>query len=224
MPDARHRVLLVDDHPVVREGVRRTLGRADDLEVVGEAEDVDTATQLIDSLSPDLVVLDLSLRDRSGLELVRRLRIQKRPVRVMVLSMHEEPEYVHRALRVGADGYVVKHADAEELLSAVRQILSGSTYVSPHIPSGSAQDLDRAAAVSTEAVVETLSERERAVFRRLGRGMSTNEIAQALGISPKTVETHRTHIKTKLEVESLNELIYRAVRWVDELEIDPGRP
>jgi DNA-binding NarL/FixJ family response regulator len=212
-----HRVLIVDDHPAVREGLALRISRQDNLEVCGEAADVVEALHLVASTSPDIAVIDIMLQNGNGIDLIKRIKSRYDSVRMLVWSMYSESLYAERALRAGASGYINKEQATSQIIAAIQQVLEGKIYVSG--PLGE-QLLNRALgkgrAGLSESPVETLSDRELEVFQHLGRGLDTQQIAERMHVSPKTVETYRSRIKEKLELSGANELISRAVQWVLE--------
>jgi len=207
------RILIVDDHPVFRLGLARMLDGEEGLAVCGEARSVEEAGASLDELAPDLVVVDISLPGASGLELVKGIKERWPELPALVLSMHDEALFASRALRAGARGYVNKQEPVEEMVAAVRTVLSGGTYLSPRMRSR-LEAGGRRGGREIEAPVECLSDRELEVFGLIGEGLGTREIADRLGIAVKTVETYREHIKDKLALESAPELARRAVAWV----------
>jgi two-component system invasion response regulator UvrY len=199
------RIAIADDHAIVRKGLRLIIADAPDLTVVGEAGSADELLTLVRSRPIDLVVLDLGLGMRSGLELVKHLRGEFPRMQVLVMSMHREELFAERALRAGASGYVQKDNAPEELLAAVGRVASGGTYVSARVAEKLTSDLMRGRA--QEIPHERLSDRELEVFRLLGRGMSITEIAQALNLSVKTVSTHRTRILKKTGLKTNADMV-----------------
>jgi two-component system response regulator NreC len=200
-------VLVVDDHAVVREGIRGVLAATPGFDVVGEAGDGAEALELAEEQRPDVVVLDLTMPGMSGLEATAALRRQSTNVRVLILSMHDHPEYVLQAVRAGAHGYVLKDATPDELRTAVRTVYQGSDYFAP----AAAQQLGAAVRGEMEGeerrlLAERLTPRERDVLIRVAEGLTNKEIASQLGISPRTVETHRDGIARKLRMRSVAEL------------------
>jgi DNA-binding NarL/FixJ family response regulator len=210
------RILLVDDHPVVRIGLAELLNSEPDLEVCGHAEDHASALRQVEALKPDLVILDLSLEGRSGLEVLKEIKARNASQRVLILSMHDEMVYAPRALRAGASGYVMKAEAGETLTTVIRRVLEGATYVSPRMARAAFQDVSRDSAAPVCDLLETLTDRELEVFRLIGEGKATREIARLLCLSAKTIDTHRTNIKKKFGVTSANGLVRRAVQLWDQ--------
>ncbi len=207
------RVLIVDDHPIVRQGLRRLIDQEEDLSVCGEAEDVKEARDAIQALSPDAVILDISLKNSDGVDLLKELRIRRLKTPVLVLSMHDESIYAERLLSAGANGYIMKQEASDRFLAALREVLSGGIYVSDAVRSKIANS------AATEDVVDDpiarLSNRELQVFNLIGQGLSTREIADKLNLSVKTIESHRLTIKEKLNIDSATQLVRYAVRWTE---------
>ncbi|MCB1278193.1 response regulator transcription factor [Prosthecobacter sp.] len=214
------RVLLVDDHPFLRQGVALSIEAAKDLEVCGEAPDSATATRLEEELRPDVVVTDLTLPDKGGLELIHLL-CQRRPdLKILVLSMHDEDLYAERCLRAGAKGYLMKSKAPNHLVTAIREIAAGRIYVSGNLTQRLLHVLTQPATATAERPNELkeLSGREFEVFELIGRGKTAKEIAHMLGISSKTVDVHRARIRDKLNILTNPDLIHHAVRWVQAHE------
>jgi len=212
----KKRVLLVDDHPMMRGGLAQVINQQEDLLVCCEAGDAFEAMQRIASSTPDLAVVDISLEGgKSGLELIKDIQALHPEVPILVMSMHDESLYAERVLRAGARGYVMKKAGGEAVLQAIRQVLSGKVYVSERI---SAQILDNFAGTRSakhRSPIEMLTDRQFEVFKLIGEGCITREIAQRLHISPKTVDVYRQNLKEKLKLPSATSLIQHAVRWVE---------
>ena len=206
-PAAPCTVLLVDDHAVVREGYRRLLERQGDVVVIGEAADAAGAQRLAETLSPQVIVMDISLPDTSGIEATRRLLARNPATRVLVFSMHEEPIFARRALQAGACGYVTKASAPDVLLEAVRWVAQGRRYLS----AGIAADLAAAEALQS-ASPDALSSREFEILGLLARGHSIPQIARVMGLSPKTVANHQSVIRQKLGADSALQLLQAAVR------------
>jgi DNA-binding NarL/FixJ family response regulator len=207
------RILVVDDHPMTRLGLRELIQEEADLAICGEADTAARALEAANSLNPDLILVDITLPQKSGLSLIKELRAWRPESRILALSMHDECLYAERVLRSGGDGYVSKNAGGEKVLEAIRQVLDGRTYVSDQV-SGRIVDVfaGRRSGVG-DATLGRLTEREFEVFELVGQGLPTAEIGQRLHLSPKTVDTHRLHIKEKLQLGSLPELMRYAVRW-----------
>jgi DNA-binding NarL/FixJ family response regulator len=202
------RLLLADDHALVREGLKRILAAAADIEVAGEAANGDEALALVKQLDFDLALVDLSMPGLSGLDLVKRLRLEKPKLRILVLSMHGESQYAARALKAGASGYLTKDAAAAQLLGAIRKIAGGGVHISE---TAAAQLLGAAAPAGDAPPHTALSDREFEVFRQLVAGRSITEIAEALHLSVKTISTHKARILEKMAMASTAELVRYAV-------------
>ena len=212
------RVFLVDDHPLVRESLASLIARQPDLSVCGEADRPASALAAIASLKPDVAVVDLSLGDGSGLELIRDLKRMHPEVAVLVLSMHDESLYAERALRAGARGYIMKREATRNVILAIRRVREGKIAVSPRLAEDLASRLIDTTPTSPADPVTTLSDRELEVFRLVGEGRQTRQIAEALHLSAKTVQAYYARIKEKLGAHNSNELLREAVRWVQERE------
>jgi DNA-binding NarL/FixJ family response regulator len=211
----KKRVLLVDDHPMMRGGLAQVINQQMDLVVCCEAGNANEAMERIASSKPNLAVVDISLEGKSGLELIKDLQALHPELPILVMSMHDESLYAERVLRAGARGYVMKKAGGEVVLQAIRQVLSGKVYVSERM---SAQILDQfsgARSAKHQSPIEMLTDREFEVFKLIGEGSSTREIAERLHISPKTVDVYRQHLKAKFKLPSATSLIQHAVRWVE---------
>jgi DNA-binding NarL/FixJ family response regulator len=203
----RRRVLIVDDHPIVRQGLKRMIDAEADLEVCGEADSEPNARSAVRELDPDIVVVDLSLQDGDGLELVRAVHAHHPDVPMLVLSMHDEAIYAERMLAEGASGYIMKQAAADQLLTALRTVLQGDTYLSAEM---AAVHKESAAKMGSDPL-QRLSNRELQVLNLVGRGVSSRDIATELGLSVKTVESHRQSIKRKLHLLTNSQLIKYAM-------------
>jgi len=212
------RVFVVDDHPIVRAGLAQLINQESDLHVCGEAADAASAFEGIEALKPDVAVVDLSLHGPDGLELVKNLRARNVPVPVVILSMHDESLYAERALRAGARAYLMKQEAAERVLVALRRVLAGDIYVSDRMASRLLGQMSHTHSFLGDSPLRCLSDRELDVFRRIGRGHSTRQIADDLHLSVKTVESYRTHIKEKLGLTSAVELVRCAVEWCVETD------
>ncbi len=209
----KNKVFLVDDHPIVRQGLTLLINREPDLAVCGEAEDAHTAIQSVPTVKPDILIVDISLNGPDGLDLLKDLRMRYPDLPVLILSMHDEGIYAERALRAGAQGYIMKQEAAEKVLVALRRILSKEIYVSERIANRMLQRYIGSRGVGRPASVADLTDRELEVFRLIGEGHSTRRIAEELHISVKTVESYQAHIKEKLSLRSARELVQHAIQW-----------
>jgi DNA-binding NarL/FixJ family response regulator len=214
MKDIRKKVFIVDDHPIVREGLAQLINRESDLYVCGEAEDVMTALSLIDSLKPDIAVIDISLGGVSGLQLVKDLAARQKHVLSLVLSMCDERLYAERALRAGAKGYVMKQEATKSVVTAIRRVLDGKVYLSDEIASQLMHLFVGKGADAAESPLSTLTDRELEVFELIGQGFKTREIGDKLHLSTKTIETYREHLKNKLNLSNATELVRLAIESV----------
>lgn len=207
-------ILIVDDHPLVRAGLRQLIADEADLRVCGEADGMSEAMRILKKLTPDVAIVDLSLANGSGLDLIKRIYAVAPSVRILVSSMYDESIFAERALRAGAMGYVNKQQASENVIKAIRQLLSGKLYLSARMTDRLIhQGITGVKRKSGDLNLAKLSDREVEVFDLIGRGFSTNQIAAKLSLSIKTIETHRAHIKKKLNLRSPNELTVRAVQW-----------
>jgi len=214
---AKTRILIVDDHPIVREGLSLMMNREPDLMICGEAEDASAALTAISTTRPDFLIVDISLNGPDGLDLLKNIRTRYRSLPVLVLSMHDETIYAERALRAGANGYIMKQEATEKVLVAVRQILNQKVYVSDRIANRMLQQYISGSATQEQSPISELSDRELEVFRLIGEGHSTRRIAEELHLSIKTVESYQAHIKNKLSLKNARELVQRAIQWnIDE--------
>ena len=214
-PLTRRRVLIVDDHPVVRQGLALAIGREPDLEVCGDAEHIQEALRLVEEGHPDVVIIDLSLDGEDGIELIDYIKSRWSSVKILVYSSHHEETYAGRVLRAGASGFISKREALPKIVAAVRQVLSGEVYLSPQMTTTLLQRASVGKPLDHNPS-ETLTNRELQVFEMIGQGMNTVEIAHKLELSPKTVESHRKVIKTKLNVQTAAQLSRRAFQWVQE--------
>lgn len=209
-------VFLVDDHPLVRQGLSQIINGETDLEVIGEAEDASKALHLIETKKPDLVIVDISLRGNNGLELIKNIKAVLPNLPILVFSMHDECVYAQRALRAGARAYVMKQESADKILLAMRRIIDGDIYVSHRVADQVLQQLVNGKAAGNESPIDRLSDRELEVIQLIGKGLSTREIASNLNLSVKTIESHRAHIKEKLNLRNATELVQFSVQWVEQ--------
>ena len=211
----KRRVFIVDDHPLVREGLTNLINSQSDLIVCGEAKDSSEAIDGITKEQPDVAIIDISLTNESGLELIKNLVKQFPQVAVVVLSMHDETLYAERALRAGARGYVMKHETSKSVLASIRRVIEGDIYVSERIVNRMALRLTSARRRAGSSPVERLSDRELEIFQLLGQGRTPSEIARDLSLSLKTVQAYCARAKEKFGVTSLTELLRAAIRWDD---------
>jgi DNA-binding NarL/FixJ family response regulator len=211
----RRRVFLVDDHSLVREGLTTLINQAPDLCVCAEASDAVRAYEGIVSSKPDAVIVDLALQGESGIELIKRLQALSDPPAILVVSMHDEAFYAERSLRAGALGYVMKRETSGKVIAALRSVLAGELYVSPAIAAQAAEKFLRNRTAPSTSPLDSLTDREIEVFRRIGQGQENRRIAEDLHLSLKTVQTHCAHIKEKLGFENGTVLMREAVRWVE---------
>ena len=213
----RARILIVDDHPAVREALASRIGRQPDLEVCGEAADMSEALRLVADTQPDLAVVDISLKTGNGIDLIKRIKDRNDSVRMLVWSMHSESLYAERALRAGALGYINKDQATDKIVEAIRRVLDGKVYLSDAMAE---KMLHRAVGGGREKVtrspLDALADRELEVFRLIGQGVKTAEIAERLHLSVKTVETYRDRIRQKLDLSDGTELAHRAMQWTLE--------
>ena len=209
-----HRLLLVDDQPILREGFAHLLDQEQDLKVCGQADSAAGALKAITALRPDLVTVDVVLKGMNGIELVKQIRALHPMLPVLVLSMLDEVLFAERALRAGAKGYVMKQAPTEEVKGAIRRLLRGGRYLSPRMQERILENLSTGGRVAPG--IESLSDRELEVFQLIGSGCATRQIAQQLRLSVKTIETYRAHIKEKLKLANGMELIRMAVETASE--------
>lgn len=213
-PDKKaSKVLLVDDHPIVRQGLAQLLEQSDDLSVCGEASSAKTALEAIESLRPDIVIVDILLKGENGIELIKKIKSQFGKLPVLVMSMYDESLYAERALRAGARGYIMKEEATDKMLTAIRKIMQGEIYLSEGMVSRILHRLaDGKGEVGTP--LDRLSDRELQVFQLIGEGLGTRQIAEQLNVSVKTIESYRAHIKDKLELGNSTEVVRQAVQWV----------
>jgi DNA-binding NarL/FixJ family response regulator len=211
----RTRVLIVDDHPLTRAGLVYLINRQPDMVVCGEAKNAAEALDAVDAGKPDLVLADIALPGKSGLELIKDIKAIHPGLPTLVISMHDESLYAERVLRAGARGYITKHEGGEKLMQAIRHVLSGQIYVSEKMSAHILKILSGGQAAPVRSLIAQLSDREFEVFELLGEGVSAHEIARRLHISTKTVDAHRANIKTKLIIKTTSELISYAARWME---------
>lgn len=207
-------VVIVDDHPAIREAVRHSADQAMDMAVAAETGDVREGLRLIEKNAPDVAIVDLSLNDGPSFELLRTVQAQHPSTKLLVFSVHDETVYAERALRAGASGYLMKQESMAELLRAVRSIAEGRTYLSPTMTARVLRQMQESGAEEVHFPVDELSDRELEVFRMLGQGLNMETIADRLGLTRKTIETHRRRAKEKLGYDTIDEVVAHAARWV----------
>lgn len=209
---AKSKIFIVDDHPIFRKGLKQLINEESDMIVCGEAEDVNTAKKEIALSDPDMVVIDLTLKDKSGLELLSDIH-SKYSIPTLVVSMHDENLYAERVLKAGSSGYIMKQEMTSSVITAIRHVLSGKIYASETIINKLLEKLTDKADAKTDAV-ESLSDRELEVFQLIGKGYSRKEISELLIVSTKTIGTYRENIKRKLNLKNSPELMKYAVEWI----------
>lgn len=214
----KRRVFIVDDHPLVRDGLANLINQQSDLVVCAEAEDSAGASAGMETSKPDVALIDISLKNESGLELVKTLQTQCPNVALIVLSMHDEALYAERALHAGARGYVMKRETSKSILTAIRRVLDGDIYVSDRVVNAMAKRMSSRKTAAAEPV-ERLSDRELEIFRLLGQGRTPSQIAEDLRLSLKTVQAYCARAKEKFGVTSLTALLRAAIRWEDAMHV-----
>ena len=207
------RIFIVDDHPIVRQGLAELINHEEDLKVCGQAEDAPEALGIIKETRPNMVIVDISLKETSGMELIKDIKVLYPNLPVLALSMHDESLYAERALRAGAKGYIMKAEATENVITAIRKILSGQIYVSDKMAAKMVRKLVGGGPDVGVSAIERLSDRELEVFHLIGQGFGTRQIAERLHLSVKTIETYRAHIKEKLNLADANELLQYAIQW-----------
>jgi DNA-binding NarL/FixJ family response regulator len=211
----KKRILVIDDHPMMRQGLAQLINNEPDLAVAWEADTAGQALDVISANKPDLVLADISLPDKNGLELIKDIHVLCPAASILVVSMHDESLYAERVLRAGGRGYIMKQQGGKKLMEAIRQVLSGQIYVSEKISARILENFSGRHAPSAASPISRLSDREFEVFQLIGDGKGTREIAGKLHLSIKTVEVHRANIKEKLSLTSATELVREAVRWAE---------
>jgi DNA-binding NarL/FixJ family response regulator len=214
-PPRKSRILIVDDHPLFRHGIADLINAEPDLEVCAEADNAPAALEGIRSHSPDLATIDISLRGANGIELLKSIKAEHPRLPLLVLSMHDESLYALRSLRAGARGYIMKQEALDRVMSAIRQVLRGDLYVSPSMSGRMIEEFVQGSS-SGNSIADKLTDRELEILQLIGQGHGVQQIARELNLSAKTVETHRAHIKEKLNFQTARELARFAVQWVDQ--------
>jgi DNA-binding NarL/FixJ family response regulator len=213
----KSRVLLIDDHPIVRQGLALLIDREADLSVCGEAEGAHSAFHAIATLRPDIVLLDISLSGPDGLDVLKEIRMKTGSLPVLILSMHDESIYAERAMRAGANGYIMKQEATGKVLVAIRRILQGGVYLSDRLTNTMLQQFVHGTWAPKTSPLVTLTDRELEVFRLIGEGHGTRQIADELHLSVKTIESYQAHIKEKLSLRNARELVQHAIEWTVNL-------
>ena len=209
------KIYILDDHPIVIEGLSKLLDKQSDMQIVGSSQDAATALQQISKLKPDIMILDITLKDRSGVDLIKKLRASHPDTQIFVYSMHDENVYAERCLRAGAMGYLMKGESSDRVLHGIRQVMSGSFFFSANLL-GSIVAGGGPRTGSRGEPGRMLSDRQLEVFEMVGRGFDSHEIGTKLALSPKTVDAHKANIRQKLGLASARELLMEAVRWVEK--------
>lgn len=218
--ESKTKIVIVDDHPIVRQGLAELINHEDDLVVCGQAEEAPEAMGVIKAIKPDMVIVDILLKETSGMELIKDIKARYPNLAVLALSMHDESLYAERALRAGAKGYIMKAEATEKVIGAIRKILSGDIYLSEPIAAKLIHKLVVGRTEVGASAIDHLSDRELEVFRLIGQGYGTRQIAEKLHLSVKTIETYRAHIKEKLNLSDAAELLQYAIQWVSSQDKD----
>jgi DNA-binding NarL/FixJ family response regulator len=210
---AKRRLLIVDDHPILRKGLSMLINQEPDLVVEGEAEDGRRVMEMVETMRPDLVIIDISLPGMDGIDLLKNIKIRYPDLPTLVVSMHDEALFAERALRAGARGYIMKQEAVEKVLTGIRRVLAGEIFVSNHITTRIVEKFFDGGTATPASPLGSLSDREFTVFQLIGQGFGTRQIAEKLHLSVKTVESYRSHIKEKLKLESGTDLLKYAIQW-----------
>jgi len=210
------RIYIVDDHPLVRQGLSQIVASESDMEICGEAEDSPAAIRGVGEANPDAIIVDISLKGANGLELIKNLKAIHEDIPILVFSMHDETIFAQRALRAGAKGYVMKKESPSKIVDAIRKIIQGEIYVSPSVADQVLHQIVNGPGNVSTSPVDRLTDRELEVVQLIGRGLSSREVAESLHLSVKTIESHRAHVKEKLSLRNATELVQFSVQWVDQ--------
>lgn len=210
------RIYIVDDHPLVRQGLSQIVASEADMEICGEAEDSPAAIRGVGEANPDAIIVDISLKGANGLELIKNLKAIHEDIPILVFSMHDETIYAQRALRAGAKAYVMKKESPSKVIDAIRKIIQGEIYVSPSVADQVLHQIVSGPGNVSTSPVDRLTDRELEVVQLIGRGLSSREVAESLHLSVKTIESHRAHVKEKLSLRNATELVQFSVQWVDQ--------
>jgi DNA-binding NarL/FixJ family response regulator len=211
---AKKKILIVDDHPITRQGLRMLIDQQPDFVVCGEADNAAQAMDLAARLKPDVAIVDITLRTANGIELTKNLKAHTPELLILIVSMHDEELFAERALRAGAKGYIMKHEASDRVTNALRTLLKGDIYVSERVQSRMLSRMVKQRTGELVSPVESLSDREMEVFQLLGNGYATRQIAERLNLSVKTIDSYREHLKLKLNLESGADLVRYAIQWV----------
>jgi DNA-binding NarL/FixJ family response regulator len=214
-----HKIFLVDDHPVTRQGIAMLIDQEPDFVVCGEADNGPLAIELLPKAAPDMAIIDITLKTTSGIELLKDIKALMPDLPVLVMSMHDESLYAERALRAGARGYVMKHESTDVVLAAIRRVLAGEFHFSDRVKEKLLNRLARVRKDPDAFAMDTLSDREMEVFQLIGNGLGTRQIAERLNLSVKTIDSYREHLKLKLQLDSGAELVHHAIQWVKSTNI-----
>ena len=210
------KIVLVEDHPIFRKGLVQLINNGENMKVCGEAEDFPEALRIIKETSPDLVIVDITLKNRNGIELIKDIKLRHPDIKIIVLSMHDEKVYAERALRAGAKGYIMKEEAPETILKVIEHVLSNNIYVSDEIATRIFSMFFDGRTNNDNNPINLLTDRELEIFQLIGQGFGTRQIASKLHISVKTVENHRAHIKDKLNLKNAIELVQQATLWLQK--------
>ncbi len=213
-PSTARKILLVDDHPITRQGLRMLISQQPGMSVVGESDNAAQAMDLAAKLKPDIVIVDIALRSANGIELTKNLKAHSPDLLILIVSMHDEELFAERALRAGARGYLMKHEASERVVEALGKISTGELYISDRVRGRMLSRLVNNRTGEVTSPVESLSDREMEVFQLIGNGYATRQIAERLNLSVKTIDSYREHLKLKLSLESGAELVRYAIQWV----------
>ncbi len=212
----KHRILIVDDHPIFRHGLMQLLSQEDDLEVCGEAQDYHGALKAAAALKPDMIIVDITLKDMSGIDLIKEVHKIDKGIPMLVISMHDESLYAERAFRAGARGYIMKQEASESVVQAIRQVLKGGLYASSKVTENILTRFIEGPKEPSASPLQALTDREIEVFQLIGEGLSISEIGHRLHLSVKTIGTYRERIKEKLNLKNATELLRHALNWVEK--------
>jgi DNA-binding NarL/FixJ family response regulator len=211
--EGKTKLYIIDDHPIMVQGLQELINHQGDLRVIGSSDDWHIALEQVKKLQPELIILDVTLKDANGIEVLKNLKIHVPNVKILMLSMHDENLYAMRSLKAGAQGYIMKQEAVDKVLGAIRQVLAGEVYLSDSMSKRTMFQLLGRGGTRSGSPLEDLSDRELEVFTLIGQGCTTRQIAEKLHLSIKTVETHRAHIKEKLNLKNSTELVQHAIHW-----------